>query len=569
MIRLLLLIYFIFASPIFANCIQANDGNYYDNSSVISTTGGFSWVVNNCSGCTIDGVVNCTGGQTRNIGSTGQLTCIVGNNYIAYNLKPCSPIPTCTYPQFLDDTNTTCVLPTLVSQHGIPDIPSAYVYDYANGYTQICGTDTQTCSTYDPDGNIMPSNIPINGVTYDTLSDKQTHQFISIGGTILTATATGIAIVGSGGLATPAVVATSGTVAVHAGLATASNQFLGFTPYTVITPENDNLPNTPQGIKVDLGSIDFSQDATNVAVTQDDVNLVRKQIQDENTKAWAEFTQWKQTNQIELTKHAPDGSTVTYKMDNPFQNPPVTNDLTSQNNPILSNVTVTKKTADIVNSDGTITKGSVETTTSSYDPYHSSWATQTHSFTTGSRTSSFVGSDSSVKSTNTSTSSDGNITTVTTSTGSADYSPITSRLDQQINQNKKLNDNVDSLVAGLNGYDSPEDMKKGNKHKLDSNLSLPDYGSLSTLYDDATAKFDEFKTLVQGGVQNNLQGGIVSSCAYSNTIDGYGMSIPVSYDPCQVIAPYYDTLYAIWYFLFLVTFLAFFIKLAFMLRGGN
>lgn len=270
----------------------------------------------------------------------------------------CYATPVCSNNQILNDNNSSCRFPNLL-ETDIGSLQGSIIYRYENGITQVCSTSTSSCNSYDDGGNHI-DNIPIDGVTYQTRSDAQTNRLINIGGTILAMTAAGVAILGSGGLLTPAAIATAGTTGITAGLFTAGNAFTE-SAYTLNSEDHDNISATEKGIRIDLATMDFSDPSNAISSTQNAQGNEVYTIEnpDEGTITKIEVT----PDKIISTKRdtATNEETIINVNKDVLTNPVTQNDFTSNNN--LNNVdyTVTEVTPPKINNDGTTTTSSTQT----------------------------------------------------------------------------------------------------------------------------------------------------------------------------------------------------------------
>ncbi len=144
---------------------------------------------------------------------------------------------------------------------------------------------------------------------------------------------------------------------------------------------------------------------------------------------------------------------------------------------------------------------------------------------------------------------------------------------QQSNQHLQNIDNgISTLAREVNTTNS---LLSDLSSKFDSNGStaIPsfnpttDFNDLKGQYSSIQTSIDDVKNLLSNGLVNTIPSGSGGSCAYTGSITGNGMTIPVSFDPCQVVQPYYTTLYNIWYFLFFALFFVFSVKVLLMSKG--
>ena len=427
----------------------------------------------------------------------------------------CYATPVCSNNQILNDNNSSCRFPNLletdIGDQKEPLTADSIIYRYENGIHQICSASLASCSTYDKDGNRI-DNIPIDGVTYQTLIDAQKNRFINIGGTILAMTAAGVAILGSGGLLTPAAIATAGTTGITAGLFTAGNAFTE-SPYTLNSEDHDNISATEKGIRIDLATMDFSDPSNAISSTQNAQGNEVYTIEnpDEGTITKIEVT----PDKIISTKRdtATNEETIINVNKDVLTNPVTQNDFTSNNN--LNNVdyTVTEVTPPKINNDGTTTTSSTQTINKTLNTANNDNSVNSTTYTTPETSSTTTNSDSTTNydTTTATTSSDGT-TTTGTSTNNIDYSPITKRLNQIMNQNTATNNKIDKVSKEstqkkildtikdlLEKQPGKDDMKDAMKEALNENNNSLSKQDMSDAFLDALNRHDANSTANQDG----------------------------------------------------------------------
>jgi hypothetical protein len=136
-----------------------------------------------------------------------------------------------------------------------------------------------------------------------------------------------------------------------------------------------------------------------------------------------------------------------------------------------------------------------------------------------------------------------------------------SNISNELNTSNSFLGSIKDLIAD---FSSKFDDNGSSGVSFDSTQSMND---LKAGYTDVYSSIDEIKLLLANGLVNPIPSGSGGSCAYSNVIEGNGLSIPVTFDPCTVVTPYYSILYNIWYFLFFAAFLVFSIKLLLISKG--
>jgi len=348
-----------------------------------------------------------------------------------------------------------CVIPTPfpkeISRRTPPNNPNMLELKYDDGSSQFCDNGGG-CLTFDTNGKVIP-NIPIDGKTYATSAQIQTHNIVLVGGLAIASALGAAAIVATGGLAAPAVVATLGTGAVTTGVGSVASAFTGASTFTLNTPTSNNVNTSSSNpIQINLTSSNFGKESPAVSNSvSSSGNKVSTVTSSNGSTTSTEFTP---TN-IVSSNTAPDGTVTTTTIPNSALAPatPATpaqinsNGLSSANNPPSFDYTVKIQKPTVINNNGTITKGSTSTVVNHYNSKTFNTTIVNSSGTTSNTSSSSVGSSST--SLGSSSSSNG----VTSST-STDLTPITSRLDQIISQNTLLNSSV-------------KDSQKTNDSKLD------------------------------------------------------------------------------------------------------
>jgi hypothetical protein len=493
--------------------------------------------------------------------------------------------PTCADNQILDNVSNSCVYPSLLNTqvYKATDPLMHWVsYSYSGGISQHCSFIDNSCFTVSPGGTHIP-NIPIDGVAYITPGDMSVNRFITVSGTTLALTAGGILAVSTGGLATPAISATLGTVGIVSGLTVGGSTFNG-TPF-VVNPESvtSGEPGSlSQPIKINLATIDTTQSDSTVQTTY-------KQDTDEwlNYVSTPEKDTTIKTNDttITLVDTFQDGTSESYSIPlTSLTAPIVQDDFLSPTNQVSPVVTKTTTSPQIYNSDGTITPPS----------------TSSSSLTTNSETA--ISSPASASASSVDSAS---ISAVSPDT--IDYKPITDRLNQIINQNTLTNDTLfnsttdiksklDSLIVNSdknlvklddikdaitdinlsvdtsNIEDSLNNIKDGLSTLTDGkeddngisslvssyNNQFTDFGNnIIGQYDLVREQVDELKLTLEGGFTNNLPTATVSSCSYTKIISFPGGDIPFSMDVCKVLVPLYSTFYFLFYLVFFAGFLSF------------
>jgi len=366
---------------------------------------------------------------------------------------PPPPPPECAANQVLNSSSTTCVYPALLSTNkGDPNdtiTATNHIYHYAGGLTQICDPTDGTCATYTKSGT-MTANIPIDGTIYNTLDDAQNFRLLQIGSSTIAAVAGTIAVVGSGGLLSPAVTATAGTSYVVGGLGLTASALAGSTPYISNDPINNNTSNN--GIKINLADYDFTSQSSSVSnSTDDNGNTVSTSSSQDGSTQSITFT----PTDIVSTTTKKDGTVETVSIPNEaITTPTNTNDLSSTNNLPNIEYTVTTTTPTKTNNDGTQTSTNTKVTTKTLNSNTNTSSEVSNTYTvapiispTAINTSS-VSDTSSTSNTTTSGVSDANTSTnssTTTQDGTIDLAPITRRLDQMIRQNTVRNNKMDNL----------------------------------------------------------------------------------------------------------------------------
>ena len=364
-----------------------------------------------------------------------------------YNSHNCLP------PKILDTTIANaprCIDNQIISQSTTDGYTQ---FNFKDGSAEFCNASTGTCSTLDKNGKTIP-NIPINGVTYNTINDVVTHKFMSIGGIIVGAIGAAALAIGTAGFGTPAAIASLSTGGIFGGLALGGTAFTGNNPFTIPNATNDNLSSTPlKGIKINLKHMDFSKpDPSFTKTTTSNGNPISIKTKPDGSTDSVETT----PTDIVVTKAKPDGSQIKYIVPKTvLTTPPVTHDLSQANNP-PSNTPVTKvvTSAPTIKNDGTkvwhadvVSHGIYGFGVKTVWSQTTTIPHNTQSVTSSSSPSSSTASTT--QTTTTTTNADGTKTSQTTATTKNDYSPITSRLNQILNQNTLNNRNTASIDSKL------------------------------------------------------------------------------------------------------------------------
>jgi len=137
---------------------------------------------------------------------------------------------------------------------------------------------------------------------------------------------------------------------------------------------------------------------------------------------------------------------------------------------------------------------------------------------------------------------------------------ILSSVSNDLNQSKSFLGSIKGLIGKI------VDSFDGNNSGLPSIDMESNLDDLKSNYSDLKSSIESLQNLLKNGLVNPIPSGSGGSCAYNNVISGNGMSIPVNINPCVVVAPYYSTLYKIWYFLFFALFLVATFKIIVMTR---
>ncbi len=153
------------------------------------------------------------------------------------------------------------------------------------------------------------------------------------------------------------------------------------------------------------------------------------------------------------------------------------------------------------------------------------------------------------------------------------------KMENDFNNSRASNQHLQNIDNGISTLarevNTTNSLLSDLSSKFDSNGStaIPsfnpttDFNDLKGQYSSIQTSIDDVKNLLSNGLVNTIPSGSGGSCAYTGSITGNGMTIPVSFDPCQVVQPYYTTLYNIWYFLFFALFFVFSVKVLLMSKG--
>lgn len=438
------------------------------------------------------------------------------------------------------------------------DLNSTLMVYYDDDSIQTCSKVNDSisrCFTVDKDGNLI-DNLPIDSQTYLHPDALSTSRLFSIAGVTLSVIGGAVAIVGTA----PIALAGGLSLLAHGAVSSAIGMVLDNdeSVYTTNTEINDNVSATDNAIKVDLLKYDVQQELPQVEKSIDTENNTVSTVYNDRNEL-VEVTETPTEVKVETTLD--DGSTEVVTVPKAIVTAqPTVNDLSETNNVPEYDFTVETTPKPTINNDGSVTPSE---TTKSF--VHKAPANGVYGFgvvehyttskTTTKPAPKSTTDSSSTSTATTSTDANGTTTTTTTTTGTAstDNSDVTKRLDTIINQNTKLNEGVSTLVDGNDELTTEVDAKKSQTESwLDSVTNSTD--GIEARYNDVISQFETLRDTVDTGFTNNLPTATVTSCPYNRTLDGMGLSIPISIDLCAIVTPFYASFYFIFYIAFFVAF---------------
>ncbi len=422
------------------------------------------------------------------------------------------PPPTCTASQFLSADNTTCIDNTVQNQSSSGSVTE---YEYLNGDYQLCDTASQTCQTFDKNGKTI-ANIPINGVTYNTINNTVTNKLLKVGGVVLGSVAGGIAIIGSVGTAglAPAAAAafasqtaTYGTLSIGSFLGLSGSAYLSSSPYVENVQSSDNLASTANGIKVNLSQMDFSKESPNVSKS---VDLATGATVSTLSQSDGTTTSVKEdTTNITVTETKPTGEVHEVVIPkSTLTTPPVTNDFTQQNNVQDFTYKETVTPAPKINNDGSVSTPAKQVLTHTLTSANKNTVTST-SNVANTATTTPTATNAPTQTTATTTDSTG-----VTSTTTTDSKAITDRINTLIRQTTKANGDRTTTNNLLSQIRNTNQGIQTDTHNMSTKLS-----DISTTLTQSDSKLSRMDTNLKKISDNSKT--IDSKLQYANSdLDG-------------------------------------------------